>query len=143
MTSTPTGTPTGPPTGPPPDRYGRSPAAGRRPAVRVLLALAVAAGVGLAAWFGLSMGQVPLDWQDVGFRVEDDAGVEVTFDVVRADPARPASCRVEALNASYAQVGVVTVPVPPSEHQRVRLTTRVATSETAVTGTVTSCRTDG
>jgi len=83
---------------------------------------------------------VPVDWDDVGFRVDGDAQVEVTFDVVRADPSRPATCRVEALNQSYAQVGVRTVEVAPSEHRRVRLTVPVATSETAVTGTVSSCR---
>lgn len=123
---------------PPPGRYGAPPMRGRR-ASRVLVGVALAGAVGAAAWLGLRVGVAPVSGQEVAFRVADDA-VEVTFDVVRPDPSRPATCRVEALNESHAQVGVVTVDVPASADGRVRLTTTVRTSERAVTGTVRSCR---
>ncbi len=124
---------------PPPGRYGpqRAPRTGL---VRALAVAGILAGLGLTAWLGLRVGQVPVEWRDVAFRIEGDELVEVTFDVIRTDPARPAACRVDALNEAHAQVGVVTVDVPPGDHHQVRLTTQVRTSERAVTGTVTSCR---
>jgi ABC-type glycerol-3-phosphate transport system substrate-binding protein len=131
--------PDAPPPGPPPDRYGSRP--GRRAARTAALVLALVAALVAAAWFGLRS-TPPIQGHDVAFRVLGDDAVEVTFDVSRTDPARPATCRVEALNASHAQVGVVTVDVPGSEHARVRLTTTVRTSERAVTGTVTACALD-
>jgi hypothetical protein len=129
----------GPPLAPPPGRYGPAPVRSRRLVVAALVLLGVAA-VALAAWLGLRVGVVPVDWHDVGFSVEGDDLLEVTFDVTRPDPSRPASCVVEALNESHAQVGVVTVEVPASADGRVRLTTTVRTSERAVSGTVVSCR---
>lgn len=130
----------GPTLAPPAGRYGTRRTAPPRRLVVALLALLGLTGVGLAAWLGLRVGVVPVDWHDVGFRIEGDDLVEVTFDVTRSDPSRPASCVVEALNESHAQVGVVTVDVAASEATRVRLTTPVRTSELAVSGTVRSCR---
>lgn len=136
----PASTPSGAPLAPPPGRYGRPSAGPPRRLVVVALAAAGVAGVVLAAWLGLRVGVVPVDWHDVGFRIEGDDLMDVTFDVTRPDPSRAASCVVEALNESHAQVGVVTVDVAPSEATRVRLTTPVRTSELAVSGTVRSCR---
>lgn len=135
--------PQGTPLAPPPGRYGpvRS-GRSRRLLVPALVLLGVAA-LALAAWLGLRVGTVPVDWHDVGFRIEGDDLIEVTFDVTRPDPSRRASCVVEALNESHAQVGVVTVEVAASEATRVRLSTPVRTSEVAVSGTVRSCRLDG
>ena len=130
----------GPALAPPAGRYGSRTAPPPRRLVVALLVLLGMAGVGFAAWLGLRVGVVPVDWHDVGFRVEGDDLVEVTFDVTRTDPSRPASCVVEAMNQSHAQVGVVTVDVAASEATRVRLTTPVRTSELAVSGTVRSCR---
>lgn len=131
---------TGPALAPPADRYGARRTAPPRRLVVALLAALGLVGVGVAAWLGLRVGVVPVDWHDIGFRVEGDELVEVTFDVTRSDPSRPASCVVEALNGSHAQVGVVTVDVAASDATRVRLTTPVRTSELAVSGTVRSCR---
>ncbi|GEN79667.1 DUF4307 domain-containing protein [Actinotalea fermentans] len=136
----PAATPSGAPLAPPPGRYGRTTAGPSRRLVVVALAAAGLAGLALAVWLGLRVGVVPVDWHDVGFRVEGDDLIEVTFDVTRPDPSRPASCVVEALNEGHAQVGVVTVDVAPSEATRVRLTTPLRTSELAVSGTVRSCR---
>ncbi len=125
---------------PPPGRYGPTAAPRSRRLLVAAFAILGLAGVGLAAWLGLRVGVVPVDWDDIGFRIDGDDAMEVTFDVTRPDPSRPASCVVEALNASHAQVGVVTVEVAASEATRVRLTTPVRTSELAVSGTVRSCR---
>ncbi len=131
---------TGPAPAPPVGRYGPTPAPSSRRLLVAAIALLGLGGVASAVWLGLRVGVVPVDWHDVGFRVAGDDLMEVTFDVTRSDPSRPASCVVEALNESHAQVGVVTVDVAASEATRVRLTAPVRTSELAVSGTVRSCR---
>lgn len=123
---------------PPAGRYGPPPnPAARRRATWALGAAGVAA-VAVAAWFGLASGNAPVTWQDVGFRVADDH-IEIDYDVSRPDPAVPVTCRLEALNQQYAQVGVLVVEVPPTERGTVGLTSTVRTSERAVTGVVGDC----
>ncbi|HWS57555.1 MAG TPA: DUF4307 domain-containing protein [Actinotalea sp.] len=123
----------------PAGRYGPEPDArsGRR---RVLgLALAGAALVGVTLWVGLGAARTPVTWKDVGFSVDGPVGVEVVFDVIRIDPSVPVRCRVQALNQQYAQVGLVTLDVPPAPDRAQRLAVDVATTETAVTGLVDAC----
>ena len=118
-------------------RYPGPTAAGRR---RARLALWALGAVALLAtiWFGLGFGASPVTWQDVGFRVSDTA-IEIDYDVSRPDPSVPVSCRLEALNQRYAQVGVLVVEIPPAEARTVALTSTVQTSERAVTGIVGTC----
>lgn len=124
---------------PPAGRYGPDRAA--RPGwVPVLLGATLVAAIVLAAWLGLRTGSVPIEGHDVGFRVLGDDAVVVTFDVTRAEPGRAATCRIEALNSSHAQVGVIDVDVASAEHERVRLSATVRTSERAVSATVTRCQ---
>ncbi|WP_024285383.1 DUF4307 domain-containing protein [Cellulomonas sp. KRMCY2] len=127
------------PTSPPAGRYGPEPdAAVRRRRVVLLWALG-AGGLALAVWLGIGVGDTPVAWQDVGFTLHGAERVEVDFDVIRTDPAVPARCTLQALNEQYAQVGVLTVDVPPGTERVVRLSSTVATSEAAVTGIVESC----
>lgn len=123
---------------PPAGRYGReaTPRARRRGVVALWLLGLV--GLGAALWIGLGVAGSPVTWDDVGFSLEDDR-VEVVFDVHRTDPSVTVRCRVEALSQQYAQVGVVTVDVAPSQERTRRLTVDVATAEPAVTGVVESC----
>ena len=80
----------------------------------------------------------PVQWQDVGYRVDGPTSTEVTFDVTTR-PGAAATCRVQALSSSYAQVGVLDVPVPPAETRTRRVTVTVPTVELAVTGIVQGC----
>ena len=129
----------GAPTAPPAGRYGPAPRPGAR---RRTVAGLVAAGLvmtAVAVWLGLEAARSPVTWQDVGFRLDGASSVEVVYDVSRRDPAEPVRCRLQALDARFAQVGVLTVDVPPSQERTVRLRTDVATSEQAVTGVVETC----
>jgi hypothetical protein len=131
--------PVEPPVRPPPGRYGPEPdPRARRRRVALLWVLGVSA-VLVAGWFGLSAGTAPVTWQDVGFVVDGSKGVEVVFDVSRDDPSVAATCRLQALNQQYAQVGVREVDIPPSPDRTVRLRSTVETSERAVTGLVDDC----
>lgn len=124
---------------PPEGRYGPVPTARRRRWTVAALGAGAALGVAFVVWLGVINASPPVSWKDVGFSVDGDAGVEVQFDVMRADPSLPAQCRVQALNKYYAQVGVVTVDVPPARLGAQRLSATVATSEEATTGLVESC----
>lgn len=122
----------------PADRYGRP--AGPRSRRRTVVALWALGLVGLAivVWLGLGMARTPVTWQDVGFRIDDES-VEVVFDVIRVDPSVPVRCRLEALSVRHAQVGVVTVDVPPGTDLAVRSAATIRISEPAVTGVVDTC----
>lgn len=123
----------------PEGRYGRpATPARRRRAVAGIVALAVA-GVALVVWLGLHQANPAVTWRDVGFVVDGDRAVTVSFDVIRADPSVPVQCRVHALNIHYAQVGAVTVDVAPGELGAQRERVEIATTEAAVTGLVDIC----
>jgi hypothetical protein len=128
---------------PPAGRYGPEPTARTRRWRVVGLVALVAAVIGALAWVGGGVLRDPVQWRDVGYDVVDDTSIEVTFDVTK-DPAASATCRVEALSKSYAQVGVADVAVGPSSSaQRTqRVTVDVPTAERAVTGVVKECTLD-
>ncbi|WP_250447362.1 DUF4307 domain-containing protein [Actinotalea sp. C106] len=123
---------------PPAGRYGpeRGPASPRRRVVALSALGAVALAGGL--WLGIGAARTPVTWSDVGFTL-GDGEVEVVYEVVRLEPQTVVHCTIEALNGSYAQVGVLDVRVPPAEERSVRLASTVQTSEPAVTGVVSEC----
>ena len=125
-------------TAPPAGRYGRPVDPRSRRRLTVALWLLGAAAVAVAVWLGLGTARTPVTWQHVGFTVEEGQ-VEVVADITRPDPSVPATCRLEALSRSHAQVGVVEADVPAGEDRTVRLTATVRTSEPAVTGVVDQC----
>jgi hypothetical protein len=101
--------------------------------------LALATGVGLAAWFTIVETQRdPVTFADVGFSVTSAESVEVTFDV-SMPPGTEAVCTVTALSRNFAEVGAVDVEVGPDTARTVRHTVTVATTELATTGVVDSC----
>ena len=126
---------------PPVGRYGPEPTQGVRRWHRVALAALVLAAVAVAAWVGAGVLRDPVQWRDVGYHVDDATSIQVTFDVTK-DVAASATCRVQALSKSYAQVGVHDVVVGPGATRTLRVTVEVTTSERAVTGTVTRCTID-
>ena len=122
----------------PAGRYGPEPDEGNRRRRVTALWLLGALGLAATVWMGLGLASTPVTWQDVGFRIRGDT-IDVTYDVIRSDPSVGVRCRLEALNVRHAQVGVVTVDVPPGTKSVVRVTTTVRTSEEPVTGVVDSC----
>lgn len=119
-------------------RYGPPPAPRRRrAAVAAVVALTVV-GLAWVVYAGLGAAQRDVRWSDVGYDVVDATTVEVTFSVVK-DPGATAVCRVEALDARFAQVGIATVDVGPSDERGVTSRVTVRTQERAVTGVVDTC----
>ncbi|SFK21767.1 DUF4307 domain-containing protein [Cellulomonas sp. KH9] len=123
---------------PPVGRYGPEPTDATRRLQRAALAVLVVGAMLLLGWIGSGVLRDPVQWQDVGYRVDGPGSTEITFDVTTA-PGVGATCRVQALAASYAQVGVLDVDVPPAETRTRRVTVTVPTVELAVTGVVQGC----
>ncbi len=130
------------PARPPAGRYGPEPTSRTRLAHRLGLAALVLAALAVLTWVGIGTLRDPVQWRDVGYHVDGATSIDVTFDVT-ADPDATATCRVEALSASYAQVGVTDVEVAPGPTSTRRMTVTIPTAERAVTGTVRSCRVGG
>ncbi len=103
----------------------------------VLGTIAVLIGCALAVWFGISATR-GVSWADAGYRIVNSSRVDVTFDVIHQN-GRPVKCTLEALDIKHAQVGEVTVKLPPSDYDSTRYTRTVKTVAKAVTGTVTHC----
>ncbi len=97
----------------------------------------VLAASAIAVWFGISATR-GVSWADAGYHIVDSSRVDVTFDVIHQD-GKPVKCTLEALDIKHAQVGEVTVKLPPSEHPSTRYTRTVKTVAKAVTGTVEHC----
>lgn len=127
---------------PPAGRYGPEPTDATRRLQRLGLAALVVVAMLVIGWVGSGVLRDPVQWQTVGYRVDGATSTEVTFDVT-TDVGRSATCRVQALSSSYAQVGVLDVPVPPADHRTRRVTVTVPTVELAVTGVVDGCSLNG
>lgn len=119
-------------------RYGPEPTAATRRLQRWGLAALVVVAMLVLGWVGSGVLRDPVQWKTVGFRVDGPASTQVTFDVT-TDPGVGATCRVQALSASYAQVGVLDVEVPPADERTRRVTVTVSTVQEAVSGTVDGC----
>ena len=126
-------------TTPPAGRYGPAPTVRTVVWRRAGLAVLVLAALGVLAWVGLHQLTDPVQWSDVGYHVNGPTSIDVTFDVTKA-PSASATCHVHALSQTFAEVGVLDVPVGPGTTSTQRLTVTLPTSERAVTGTVVSCR---
>jgi predicted hotdog family 3-hydroxylacyl-ACP dehydratase len=106
---------------------------------RIAVALALAAGVAIAAWFTIVDTQRdPVTFTVVGFSVVSPEEVEVTFDV-SMPPGTEAVCTVTALSKSFAEVGAVDVDVAADAARTTRHTVTIATTELATTGLVDHC----
>jgi hypothetical protein len=119
------------------DRYGRASSPARRRALIAGLAVLVLAALTWFAWAAYS-GRQSATGTDVGFVVVDDGTVQVTFDVSKPKDAT-ASCTIEALDPGFAVVGTVAVRVGPADHDVVRRTATVRTTNRATAGRVVSC----
>lgn len=123
---------------PPAGRYGPEPTDGTRRLQRLALAALVVVAMVVIGWIGSGVVRDPVIWQDVGYRVDGPGSTEVTFDVT-TPLGTAATCRVQALSSSYAQVGVLDVPVPVAQTRTRRVTVTIPTVELAVTAVVEGC----
>ncbi|GLY58011.1 MAG: DUF4307 domain-containing protein [Cellulosimicrobium funkei] len=124
---------------PPAGRYGPEPTERRRRLAVVGIVLVAVVGLAVTFVIGLRYANEPVRFKDFGYTVVSPERVDVTFEVYM-DPGTTATCTLDALAESYAQVGTVDVTVGPVEVTESRYTVSVATSELATTGIVQSCR---
>lgn len=120
-------------------RYGRPPSPARRRAALAVGALAALTALAWIVWAGIGQASADVRWSDVGFVIQGDTGVAVTYDVGK-DPARTAVCSLRALARDNTAVGIAEVRVGPSSEQVTRRTDLIRTSAKAVTGVVRQCR---
>jgi hypothetical protein len=119
------------------DRYGRTVPPARRRALIAGLAVLIVAALAWFAWAAYS-GRQSATGTDVGFVVVDDGTVQITFDVTKPKDST-ASCTIEALDPGFSVVGTVAVRVGPADHDVVRRTATVRTTNRATAGRVVSC----
>ncbi len=123
----------------PPGRYGRAPTPARRRLAVAAVALVAVLGLAWVAWAGIGQGRADVRWSDVGFAIQGDSSVQVTYDVGK-DPERTAVCSLRALDRNKTAVGIAEVRIGPSTERVTRRTDTVRTSAQAVTGVVRECR---
>lgn len=127
------------PVRPPLGRYGRPSAAASRRAVFTVGALATLLTLAWVVWAGIGQTRADVTWSDVGFAIQGDTSVAVTYDVGK-DPSRSAVCSLRAMARDFTAVGIAEVRVGPSSERVTRRTDVIRTSAQAVTGVVRECR---
>lgn len=86
------------------NRYGGQKRALSGKTKRILLAAALAVGIGFMAWISTSNAAATVTYKDIGYSTPDATLAEVDFQVTK-DPATEAKCAVKALDAKFAVVG--------------------------------------
>jgi hypothetical protein len=97
----------------------------------------VVAAVVIGWWMLRNEGQ-RITATTVGYKVESDTSVAVSFDVSRP-PGLAVTCSVRALDSHFTVVGTADIVVPPEGEQVVHLQKTVRTTSRAVTGVVQDC----
>ncbi|WP_034269969.1 DUF4307 domain-containing protein [Haloechinothrix halophila] len=121
------------------DRYGTARSSGKTKRGAILFgALAVIVSAAIAYVAFRLIGSDPLSAERVAFTVRPDNTMEVTLDVERNEPERPAVCVVRVRDISGAETGRREVYVPPSEGS-VRLRTVITSGSPPVTADVFGC----
>lgn len=117
-------------------------AAARGPRIRrtdyVLMGLVAVVLLGVAIWLGIAQASKPVRWSDIGFFVASPSEAEATFEVLLYVDD-PVVCYVQALNSSFAVVGVTTVDVDPADGATQRVSASMSTTEQATTAVVDYC----
>lgn len=107
----------------------------------MLTVVVALAGLGLAVAAYRNLGSPPIEGRQTAFRVTGDSTVEVSFQVVRAQPERPAVCIVRARADDGDETGRKEVYIPPGSRSVVEKTV-LRTSRRPVTGEVFGCSYD-
>ncbi|APU18855.1 DUF4307 domain-containing protein [Actinoalloteichus sp. GBA129-24] len=116
----------------------------RRPSRWVLIgSLIVAAGIGLVASVVAyrNYGSPPIRAEQIAFDITSDDALDLSFEVVRDEPSRPAVCVLESRAENGDEVGRREVYIPPAEGSMI-YTTTLRTSQPPVIGEVFGCSYD-
>lgn len=123
----------------PEGRYGKQTKRPMATWLRVLLpVLGVLVGAAVALVGFRNFGTQPIEAKQSAFEVIDDSSVEVSFEVARDEPHRPAVCVIRARSEDGDEAGRREVFIPPGKSTVVE-TTVLRTSKKPVTGEVFGC----
>jgi len=100
--------------------------------------IGIAVLTALASVWGWWMAKVPVRWQDVGYSIDSATAATATYDVFFYTD-HLVECHLHAMNDQFAEVGALSVTIDPANGKQQRISTTVATTETATTVVVTSC----
>ena len=92
----------------------------------------------LVGWWTLRNEGQRITATTIGYRVESNTTVTVSFDVSRP-PGLAVTCTVRALDGHFTVVGAADIVVPPEGERVVHLEKAVRTTSRAVTGVVQDC----
>jgi 16S rRNA C1402 N4-methylase RsmH len=95
--------------------------------------------IGWLLWAALAAATPDTRSSLVSFRVVDDRQVQVRFEVT-AERSSPATCTLQAQDATGEVVGVTRVAVPPGRSDRREVEAVIATRSRAANATVAGCR---
>jgi hypothetical protein len=128
----------------PESRYGRQRLTGRsRRGIIIVLAVLVVALAGTAAVIGYQrINATDVAGEMVAYRLIDAQTVEVTINVTRSDPSKPAVCIIRGRSRDGSESGRRELLVPPSDLTTVQVTGLVKTSSPPAVGDVYGCGTD-
>jgi hypothetical protein len=120
------------------DRYGTKPKRASRRTYWVVGAIALVVS-GVVAWVGYrNLGTAPIETQATSFANLPDDRMELTFDITRNTPERPAVCIVRARVLDGGEGGRKEVYVPPGAGT-MTMTTVITSSGEPVTADVFGC----
>lgn len=105
----------------------------------VVLAMFVAAGLGLLGWTVLQQSGPAVSGRISVWEVRSDHKVSFTLTVDRQDPQDPGACRVIAQAKSHRTVGELTVRVPPSGDRSVDTSKTIRTLHRATSVSLDKC----
>ncbi|XAS64968.1 DUF4307 domain-containing protein [Pseudarthrobacter sp. So.54] len=127
------------------NRYGGQKRTLSGKAKRIVLVLAIAAGIAFMVWISTSNATESVTFKDIGYSTPDATLAEVDFQVTK-EPSTAAKCSVKAMDAKFAVVGWKVVDIAPNAVDAGtdggRTTAHRATLRTesqAVSGVVDSC----
>ncbi|HEY6743958.1 MAG TPA: DUF4307 domain-containing protein [Lapillicoccus sp.] len=92
----------------------------------------------LVGWWTLRNEGQRITATTIGYQVEGDTAVTVSFDVSRP-PGLAVTCTVRAVDGHFTVVGTADIVVPPEGERVVHLEKAVRTTSRAVTGVVQDC----
>ena len=122
------------------DRYGRTRNRKRDKIIGVTAAgILIAGGIAFLATGGMPTAESSIEFRDIAHQIDDNESlVTLTFEVT--GPAeRELVCEIEALNTSYAVVGMRLIEIPVADQRTRLLTEDIRTHNRATAVTVKDC----
>lgn len=106
---------------------------------RMFIITGIALLTAITSYFAFHFADQDVRWRDVGYSIDSPTEATTTFDVFLYKD-KNVTCYVEALNTSFAQVGVSSVEIAYDAGKEQRITVPIATTQRATTAVVHSCK---